>query len=114
MKFAVRINESINRIDRMINDLLDVNIVKVGQLIPLHKTKNCDMSSIVQDVCTELITIHGERIHFVSKTPCSVHNKTSAFFQTFSPTPRLIIISSNSSSSSNTISRFFITARFFS
>jgi len=51
---------SILRVDRMITDLLDVSRIKAGEPLPL-KMKECNLRKLVDDVCEELATIHGDR-----------------------------------------------------
>jgi signal transduction histidine kinase len=60
---AVRIDRNLDRMDRMIRDLLDVSRVRGGQRLPL-RLDDCDLSAVVQEVIEELSATHGDRFEF--------------------------------------------------
>lgn len=62
-----RIVHSMDRADRMIRDLLDVNRIKAGKPIPLS-ISNCQMDSILEYVHQDLREIFGERFQFINNT----------------------------------------------
>lgn len=61
IRSASRIILSLNRLDSMIHDLLDVSLLRSGQSLSLH-FENCDIIAIVRDVVDELSEIHNDRI----------------------------------------------------
>ena len=67
-KFAGRIVDSIQRADRMIRDLLDVNLIKAGQHLPL-KVEHVNLNDIAKAALDELASIHGNRFDLVSEKP---------------------------------------------
>jgi PAS domain S-box-containing protein len=66
---AVRVINSVNRADQMIQDLLDANRIRAGEKIPLDMT-SCDLAFEVREAVSDLITIHGDR--FTVEVPNSV------------------------------------------
>ena len=64
-KRSMKILESIERIDRMIQDLLDTNRIRAGQKIALHIAP-CDLRKIAQDVLDQAMTLYGDRIVLTS------------------------------------------------
>jgi signal transduction histidine kinase len=61
---AVRIERSLERMDRMIRDLLDVSRVRAGQRLPL-RLDHCDLGAVAQGVVEELSATHGNRFDLV-------------------------------------------------
>lgn len=59
-ELAGRIDRSIDRADRMIRDLLDANLIRAGQRLPLH-LEACDLTAVLREVCEELTAGYGER-----------------------------------------------------
>lgn len=59
-ELASKINESIDRADRMIRDLLDANRIRAGQRLPLRLAA-CDLGEVARNVVRELASAHGER-----------------------------------------------------
>lgn len=59
-KLGLRIIESINRSDRMIEDLLDASRLKAGEKLPIE-VEACDLRKIASETLDELRTIHGDR-----------------------------------------------------
>lgn len=59
-KFAIRISDNIDRADTMIRDLLDANMVKAGEKLPVKMAHN-NLDHIVSDVLEDLSTLHGDR-----------------------------------------------------
>jgi signal transduction histidine kinase len=59
-RIASRIASNLDRIDHMIRDLLDANLIKAGEKIPLD-IKECDIAHVIKLTLEELTTIHGSR-----------------------------------------------------
>lgn len=60
MKSATRITASLDRLDSMIHDLLDVSRLRAGEdLTPAFTS--CDLDEIVHDVIDEMTAIYGDR-----------------------------------------------------
>jgi signal transduction histidine kinase len=57
---AGRIERNLDRMDRMIRDLLDVNRVRGGQRLPLQLGR-CDLGAVAEEVIEELSAAHGDR-----------------------------------------------------
>lgn len=68
-RLASRITDSLERADKMIEDLLDANRIRAGKGLPIE-VGECDLNEIANKVCDELIAVHGER--FQRKMPNSV------------------------------------------
>jgi PAS domain S-box-containing protein len=73
-KHAVRIVDTIDRADKMIQDLLDASRIKAGEELTLELS-NCDLALLTRDTIEELITIHGDR--FSVETPENLEIKSS-------------------------------------
>ncbi len=65
-RLTYRIVDSIDRADRMVQDLLDVNRVRAGERLPLQ-IDHCDLRSILDDTIEELSIGHADR--FVIRGP---------------------------------------------
>jgi signal transduction histidine kinase len=61
---AVRIERNLDRIDRMIRDLLDVSRVRAGQRLPL-RLDACDLGVVAEEVVEELSATHSNRFELV-------------------------------------------------
>ncbi|HSD87981.1 MAG TPA: GAF domain-containing sensor histidine kinase [Kofleriaceae bacterium] len=59
---AVRIDRNLDRLDRMIRDLLDANRIRAGERLPL-RLDTCDLGRVANEVVEELRVLHGD--HFV-------------------------------------------------
>jgi signal transduction histidine kinase len=57
---AARIERNLDRMDRMIRDLLDVSRVRAGQRLPLRLDR-CDLGAVAEEVIEELSATHGHR-----------------------------------------------------
>ncbi len=66
---ASRIIQNMNRADRMIQDLLDVNSIRAGEKLPI-KVGECDLVELAKDTLSELTTIHGDR--FILDAPTEI------------------------------------------
>lgn len=66
--FATKIVDHINRIDKMLINFLDANILKAGEELTLHKSR-CNLIDIAHDVVDEISTIYGQRIHIYGSGP---------------------------------------------
>lgn len=62
---SVKIVDNINRINTMIENLLDANRVKAGERLPL-KMGDVDLVHLVQDALSDLATVNGDRFKFES------------------------------------------------
>src|SRR5204863_8515597 len=60
---------NLDRIDRMVQDLLDVSRVHAGERLPLQ-IEAADASAIVAEAIRDLTAVHGER--FVVEAPATV------------------------------------------
>jgi PAS domain S-box-containing protein len=63
---ATRAINGINRVDRMIQDLLDANRLRAGESIPMDKNE-MDIVTVALDVISDLTFIHGDR--FILESP---------------------------------------------
>lgn len=57
---ALRIDRNLDRLDRMIRDLLDANRIRAGERLPL-RLDTCDLGQIAHEVAEELRIRHGDR-----------------------------------------------------
>ncbi len=60
LTYATRIKASVNRADQMISNLLDANLIRSGELLPIN-AESFDLTSLVEKTLEELSVIHGER-----------------------------------------------------
>jgi signal transduction histidine kinase len=58
--YAVRIDASVNRADQMISDLLDANLIRSGDRLPIN-IDFFDLTSLIQKTLAELSVIHNNR-----------------------------------------------------
>lgn len=58
--YAQRIDNSVNRADQMISDLLDANLIRSGEKLPL-KIESVELLSLVKATLHELSIVHGDR-----------------------------------------------------
>ena len=65
---AAKIDRNIERVDRMIRDLLDANRIRAGEALPL-RLETCDLVALVQQVADEGRGMHGDRFIVESKGP---------------------------------------------
>lgn len=63
-RMVPRLSDSLARIARMIQDLLDANRIKAGARLPLPDLEKCDLRRTVSDALDELSTVHGARFRF--------------------------------------------------
>lgn len=59
---------SLNRLDAMIHDLLDVSRVRAGERLHLQFIP-CDLETVIREVVDELTMVHGDRILLDSRGP---------------------------------------------
>jgi signal transduction histidine kinase len=57
---ARRIVHNLDRTDRMVQDLLDVNRIQAGQPLPL-RLERCELAELARRVLDELSALHGDR-----------------------------------------------------
>lgn len=57
---AVKIERNIERVDRMIRDLLDANRIRAGETLPL-RLDSCDLASVIEQIADEARALHGDR-----------------------------------------------------
>lgn len=74
-KWAARILDNVERIDRMIRDLLDASRLRAGERLPLELTA-IELVTLVTEIVNHMETIHGERFNVVGEKP--VHGYWSA------------------------------------
>ena len=58
---GVRVKRNLERIDRMVHDLLDASRIQSGQAL-LLRLAECDLGSIAREVVDDLNNIHGDRV----------------------------------------------------
>lgn len=68
-KIASRIVSNMDKMDAMIQDLLDVSRFRAGEELPLHLEKN-DLDLIARQVADEAIFSYGNRFVVKSEGPC--------------------------------------------
>lgn len=61
-----RIIANVDRIDEMIQDLLDANLIKAGQILPIHVSE-CNLKNIAEETLSDLIVTYGDR--FILNAP---------------------------------------------
>ena len=66
--FLHRISDSLSRMDQMIRDLLDANLIRAGEKLPIE-IELCEMNLIVSKAIGDLTTVHGDRFRFSPKNP---------------------------------------------
>lgn len=57
---AVKIDRNLDRLDRMIRDLLDASRIRAGERLPL-RLDTCNLGQIAHEVAGELGMLHGDR-----------------------------------------------------
>jgi signal transduction histidine kinase len=73
--WAFRIEEAVDRTDRMISDLLDASRLQAGEQVSL-KFEKCNLLQIARESCDDLSTRHGDR--FVVKAEGTVEGNWNA------------------------------------
>jgi signal transduction histidine kinase len=66
---ALRIARNIDRVDRMIHDLLDANRIRAGEPLPL-RLDQCDLVALAEQIADEARALHGDR--FVVESTAAV------------------------------------------
>ncbi len=69
-RLTVQISDNMDRADQMIRNLLDANLLKAGQPLPLE-ISSCDLSDIVKRTVDEFSTLHGDRFDMSQVFPVS-------------------------------------------
>ncbi len=64
-ELAVRIDRNLDRMDRMIRDLLDASRIRAGERLPLRLDR-CDLGQITYEIAEELRALYGKRIEIDS------------------------------------------------
>jgi signal transduction histidine kinase len=64
--YATRINASVGRADQMISNLLDANLIRSGEKLPIN-IDFFDLSSLIETTLEELSVIHTDRFVFNAK-----------------------------------------------
>lgn len=59
-RLAIKIDRNIERVDRMIRDLLDANRIRAGEPLPL-RLDECDLAALAANVVDEARALHGPR-----------------------------------------------------
>lgn len=65
-ELAVKIDRNLDRMDRMIRDLLDANRIRAGEQLSLS-LEPCDLGQIAREIAEELRALHGERIELAGE-----------------------------------------------
>jgi PAS domain S-box-containing protein len=65
-RLSMRIIDNVDRADKLIQNLLDVNRVKAGEKLPLN-VSFCNLNQITQNTLDELTTVYGDRFVLLSK-----------------------------------------------
>lgn len=60
IKHILRIVSHLDRINKMIEDLLDASTIKAGHGLKLHMSE-CSLKEILEETVSDLVTIHGSR-----------------------------------------------------
>jgi len=60
-ELAVKIDRNLDRLDRMIRDLLDANRIRAGERLSLS-LEPCDLGQLAREIADELHALHGKRI----------------------------------------------------
>ncbi|RCJ20748.1 hypothetical protein A6770_31160 [Nostoc minutum NIES-26] len=68
INIANRIDKAINRLDSMIQDLLDASRIRAGQSLELN-FEECKLDVVLRDLVQDLNFTYGERFIFVSSHP---------------------------------------------
>lgn len=71
-RLAGRIVGTLDRIDRMIRDLLDVSRIKAGEAVSLD-VQRCDLGEIARSTLEDLATVHGDRFVLHVDPPIEGH-----------------------------------------
>jgi signal transduction histidine kinase len=71
-RWSARIVESIDRADRMVQDLLDAMRAQAGGKLELHFTE-CDLVDIAHEAVDHLRTVYGDRFVVVAPAPVRGH-----------------------------------------
>lgn len=71
-RWASRILDNVERIDRMIRDLLDASRIRAGERLPLELSA-FELVALVKDTVEHLEGIHGERFQVVAVDPIHGH-----------------------------------------
>lgn len=69
IKNASRISNCLDRLDKMISDLLDASRIRAGESLPLEM-KECDLDWLVREVAIEAGMVHNVKFNVVSDAPC--------------------------------------------
>lgn len=67
-KLVNRIGTGIDRMDQMIRDLLDANLIRAGGRLPIVPAA-CDLQEVVGNTLEELATMHGDRFQLRCEGP---------------------------------------------
>ena len=67
-QLAAKIDRNIDRVDRMIRDLLDANRIRAGEPLPL-RLADCDLGALATQVIDEARAIHGDRFRLEIDEP---------------------------------------------
>lgn len=68
-KGAARIISCMDRVDKMISDLLDASRIRAGETLPLELLE-CDLDWVVREVASELSVVHTNEFKVSSKNIC--------------------------------------------
>ena len=71
-KLASKIADNMDRADEMIRDLLDANLIRAGQTLPLEIVA-FNLNEAVEETVAELSTVHGDRFVLTANQAISGH-----------------------------------------
>jgi len=60
LELVTRVTQNLDRMDRMIRDLLDANRIRAGERMPLQ-LEQCDLGVLAREVADELCMLNGDR-----------------------------------------------------
>lgn len=76
-RMSARVVNSIDRVDHMIQNLLDANLIRAGEKLPLVLAE-CELKEMVKETLDDLTTTHGDRFVLDAKDEIKVFWSCSA------------------------------------
>lgn len=71
-KMSGKVVDAIERVDQMVQDLLDAHRISAGQALPLE-IEHCEMKPFLQKVLEDLTTVHGDRFALICDAALKGH-----------------------------------------
>lgn len=69
---ALKIVKQVDRVGKMVSDLLDANRIRSGETLPL-KREMVELASLIQETLIDLTIIHGDRFVFMGSETVETH-----------------------------------------